>query len=141
MARIHSRTKGKSGSLRPVNADLSFVDLKVKDVEKIILDLAKEDYSLSKIGLFLRDTHGVPSVKKFTGKSISKILEENKLARDLPEDLSSLVLKATKLKKHLELNSRDVHNKRSLILMESKIRRLIKYYKSKNRLPQNWSYQ
>lgn len=140
MARMHARKKGKSGSKRPVKADLSFVQLKEKDITKIILDLSKDDVKPSKIGLILRDSHGVPSVKAVTGKTIGKILVENKVRKQVPEDLAALVTRAKNLKKHLEKNSRDIHNKRGLILIESKIRRLSDYYKKANKIEDNWSY-
>lgn len=139
MARIHARKKGKSGSTRPVEADLSFVTLKKKDVEKLILDMAKEDVKPSVIGITLRDKYGVPSVKAITGKSIGDILSEGKLDLKVPEDLSALVSKFTALKKHLNANPRDVHNKRGLILLESKIRRLSSYYKRVGKIADNWS--
>jgi len=141
MARIHARTKGKSGSTRPVEADLSFVQYKKKEVEALIVKLVKEDYKKpSEVGLILRDSYGIPSIKLITGRTISKILEENKLSLDVPEDLASLVSKVKSLKKHLESNTRDTHNKRGLILIESKIRRLVKYYKKNGRIASNWSY-
>ncbi len=138
MARIHARVKGKSGSTKPAVADLSFVKLKKEEIVKLILKMAKEDVSLSKIGLKLRDTYGIPSVKKVVGKSISQILEENNVLPEIPEDLNSLIVRAKALKKHLEHHKKDVHNKRGLILLESKIRRLTKYYKKNGRLPENW---
>ncbi len=140
MARIHARVKGKSGSKKPVNVDLSFVEIKAKDLEKMIIDFAKQDYTLSKIGLVLKDSYAIPSVKKITGKSISAIVNENNLLKTIPEDLNALVNKAKNLKKHLEFNKRDIHNRRGLLLIESKIRRLSKYYKKKEVLPKNWSY-
>jgi len=140
MARTHARVKGKSGSTKPAVADLSFVTIKKEEVVKLIVGMAKEDVKLSIIGLKLRDTYGVPSVKKLVGKSISQILKENKIESSVPEDLNALVVKAKALKKHLEHNKRDVHNKRGLILLESKIRRLSTYYKKSNKLASNWRY-
>ena len=140
MARIHARTKGKSGSKRPVKADLSFVKVKPNEVVKIILDLSKNDTSKSKIGLILRDSYGIPSVKLLCGKSISEILKENKLSKEVPEDISFLVKKYKNLKKHLETNTRDKHNKRGLILIKSKILRLAKYYKNKQILDRKWGF-
>jgi len=139
MARTHARVKGKSGSTRPVNADLSLVSLKKEEVESLIIKLASDDVKPSMIGLVLRDKYAVPSVKAVCGKSIGKILEEKKLSLNVPEDLASLVERAKKLKKHLEFNSRDVHNKRGLLLVESKIRRLSAYYKKTGKMPANWS--
>ena len=139
MARIHARVKGKSGSNKPVSADMSFVTYKPKEIEELVVKLAKDDVKLSVIGMTLRDTYGIPNVKKLTGKSVGKIVEEAKLSTNLPEDLQSLVDKALKLKKHLEFNTRDKHNNRGLHLIESKIGRLSKYYKKTGRIASNWS--
>lgn len=141
MARVHARVRGKSGSTRPVEADLSFVKIKEKEIVKVILEMAKEDIKPSVIGLTLRDQFGVPSVKAVIGKTISKILEENGMELKLPEDLELLVRKADALKKHLEKNTRDVHNKRGLQLVEAKIRRLAKYYKGTGRIESGWNYK
>lgn len=140
MARTHARRKGKSGSTRPVEADLSFVTLKSKEVEDLVVKFAKDTVKPSKIGITLRDTYAIPSVKAVTGKSVTTILKEHKILADIPEDLQTLAEKARRLRKHLEVNTRDTHNKRGLILIESKIRRLSKYYKNKGRIPQNWRY-
>ena len=141
MARIHARKRGQSGSSRPVEKDLSFVGLKAKEVEDLIVDIAKKEaLSPSQIGLRLRDTYGVPSVRALCGKKITQILDEAGELRDIPEDLRALVDKRNKLKKHLATNTRDTHNKRGLLLIESKIRRLSNYYKEKGRLPKKWGY-
>jgi len=139
MARTHARVKGKSGSTKPVATDLSFVQMKKGEVEKLVVKLAKEDMLPSKIGLVLRDAYGVPSVKKVTGKSVSQILDAAKVTFDVPEDLKALVVKATRLSKHLGLNRRDIHNRRGLALIEAKIRRLSTYYKKTGKIPANWS--
>lgn len=141
MARIHARTKGKSGSSKPATPDLSFVTVKPKEVENLIVKMSKEEnMSASLIGITLRDTYAVPNVKALCGKSIGDILEENNMKSSVPEDLQALVNKVYTLKKHLELNKKDTHNKRSLLLIESKIRRLTKYYKRVGKIPQNWRY-
>jgi len=44
------------------------------------------------------------------------------------------------LTKHIEQNKRDKTAKRGLIITESKIRRLVKYYRGVGRLPQNWRF-
>ena len=116
MARTHARVKGKSGSTRPVKTDLSFVTLKAKEVEDLVVKMAKDDVKPSKIGLVLRDSYGVPSIKKLTGKSVTKILSDSKLLTKVPEDLQALVTKLLALKKHLQNNPRDTHNKRGYIL-------------------------
>ncbi len=140
MARIHARKKGKSGSKRPVKKDLSMVSLSKKEVEKLILKLYEEGYSKSYIGIILRDNYAVPDVKAFLGKKISKVLEENKVKEVLPEDLKFLTEKAKNLKKHLERNPKDIHNRRAYNLLISKIRRLSKYYKSIGKIEEGWSF-
>ena len=139
MARIHARVKGKSGSNKPVNADMSFVTMKPKEIEELVVKLAKDDVTLSVIGMTLRDTYGIPDIKKLTGKSVGKIVADANLTTKIPEDLASLVEKALKLTKHLEFNTRDKHNNRGLHLIESKIGRLSKYYKKTGRIASNWS--
>jgi len=114
----------------------------VKAVEKVIVDLRKEGTSSAKIGLILRDRYGVPDVKALTGgKRIGDILRDNKLESEIPEDLRDLMKKALGLRKHLSDNDRDLHNKRQLHLMESKIRRLVRYYTKSHRLPAGWTYK
>lgn len=48
------------------------------EMEKMIIDLAGKGNSPSKIGIILRDQHGIPKVKK-TGKKLTVILQEAKV--------------------------------------------------------------
>ncbi|NYT07300.1 MAG: 30S ribosomal protein S15 [Methanomicrobiales archaeon] len=142
MARIHARRRGDSGSVRPHRTEApSWSNTDVKAIEKVIIDLKKEGYSSSRIGLVLRDRYGVPDVKLVMGKRIDQVLEENGLRPDIPEDLRNLIAKALGLRKHLDENKNDLHNKRQLQLTESKVRRLARYYVSSGRLPSDWSYK
>ena len=130
MARIHARTRGKASSSKPYGASLDFVKFSKEEIVKMVIDLAKEkNMPAAKIGLFLRDNFGIADVKELTGKKITQILGENDLKPEVPEDLANLVSKIKKLKKHLEENKKDVHNRRSLILLESKANRLVRYYR------------
>jgi small subunit ribosomal protein S15 len=142
MARMHARRRGKSSSVRPYRKQApawSVTDTKA--IEKIILDLRKEGVPSARIGLVLRDRHGVPDVKLATGKRIGQILRENKVASEIPEDLRDLMIKALGLRKHLTDNKKDLSNKRQLHLVESKVRRLVKYYTGTKRLPAGWVYK
>lgn len=139
---MYARRKGKSGSKKVVrNIVPEWQIIKEKDIVKIILELKKEGKSKPEIGMILRDTYGVSSIKLSTSKKLKKILEENKIKEDYPEELMNLIKKAVKLRKHLEENKKDLHNKRSLQLTESKIRRLGKYYVSEKKLPEDWKYK
>ena len=142
MARMHSRKRGKAGSKRPMRKTTpSWVRYNAKEAEMLIIKLAKEGKSSSMIGLILKDTYGIPSVKELMGKKVTKILEEKKLLSKLPEDLLALIKKSVKLKKHIEANHHDEFSKRGIILTESKIKRLVKYYKTTGKLAEDWKYQ
>ena len=140
MARIHTRRKGSSGSSPQTRQDNPKWAPKSKDVEKKIVELASEGNSTSQIGIALRDSHAVPSVKLAMGKSISKVLADKELSPSLPEDLTNLMRKAVRLGEHLKINKKDIHNTRALRLTEAKILRLAKYYRSNNVIPVDWKY-
>ncbi|RME32065.1 30S ribosomal protein S15 [Candidatus Woesearchaeota archaeon] len=141
MARMHSRKKGKSGSSKPAKLSKpSWVSLKPREIEMLIVKLAKEGKTASQIGIYLRDEHGVPDVKVMTGKTITQILAAKKLAPEIPDDLMALLRKAVLVRKHLAENNNDKTAKRGLQLTESKIRRLAKYYIRVGRLESGWKY-
>jgi len=114
--------------------------MKREEVKRIIIELAKKGYGPSMIGLILRDSYGIPNVKKVVGKKISEILEENNLLPEIPEDLLNLLKRAVKLREHLKIHRKDKHSARGLIMIESKIKALVKYYKRVGKLPKDWEY-
>jgi small subunit ribosomal protein S15 len=141
MARMYSRKKGKSSSKKPLEkTKQSWLTHKAKEVEMLVMKLAKEGKPSSMIGLVLRDSYGVPDVKIITGKSITQILVEKKLSPKIPEDLMALIKKSIRLRKHMEENRQDMTSLRGLQLTESKIKRLVKYYKKAKKLPVDWKY-
>ena len=141
MARRYSGKKGKSGSKSPVEKKSPiWVRYKPKEIEMLIVKLAKEGQTSSEIGIHLRDSYGVPSVKDITGKSITKIMSEKNLLPKLPEDLMNLMRRALKLRDHLEENHGDTTAKRGLEITESKVRRLVKYYQENEKIPADWKY-
>jgi len=141
MARMHSRAKGKSGSHKPASDKPPvWITYSSQEVEALVVKLAKRGYQASQIGLILRDTYGIPDVKKITGKKISKILAEKGLKPKVPDDLANLIKRAKIIKAHMSRHKKDMVAKRGLQLTESKIKRLIKYYKSRGVLPENWTY-
>ncbi len=141
MGRIHARRRGKSGSNRPLRTDKpDWVPLSEEEIVEKVIELAKEGYTQAMIGTILRDQYGVPDVKLMTGKSIGRILQENGLAPQIPDDLMALMRKAVRINNHLQSHPKDLGNKRGLQLVEAKIRRLIKYYKKVGKLPQDWKY-
>ena len=141
MARMHSGKKGKAGSKKPVSKHkLTWIRYSNKEAEQLIIKLAKQGKSKSEIGMILRDTYGIPSVRFITKKRIAKILKANGLIPKLPEDITALVKKDIKLVKHLDSNKKDMTVWRGLIITESKINKLAKYYKREGFLPQDWKF-
>ena len=141
MARQYSRKKGKSGSTRPSKpVKPSWVRYKPKEIELLVTKLAKDGKSSSEIGSILRDSYGIPSVKDLAGKSIIQIMELHKIGPGIPEDLLNLIKKAVAIKKHRATNKKDMPSKRGQQLTESKILRLIRYYKKTGKLPADWKY-
>ncbi len=141
MARMYSRKKGKSSSTKPLETKKPrWERYDEKEVTLLIQKLKKQEKTASEIGIILRDTYGIPNVKIITNKKITQILEQQNLAPKLPEDLSFLIKKAIKIMKHMETNKKDQPSKRGLTLTESKIRRLVKYYKKTKKIPQDWKY-
>lgn len=141
MARIYARKRGKAGSKRPMRKGYPrWVKYKKGEVEKLIAKYAKEDKSSSEIGMILRDQYGVPLTKSITNKGISVIMKENQLYPKFPEDLFNLFKRAINLRNHLANSKKDYTSKRGLELLESKIRRLGKYYVSRKVLPEDWKY-
>jgi len=140
MARMYSGSKGKAGSKRPFKTKARWVKYKPKEVELLIAKFAKAGKPASQIGLILRDTYGIPDVKKVLGKKITKLLGEQKIKPKLPEDLTSLIKRSIALRKHIKGNHKDEPARRGLILTESKIGRLVKYYKKNKVLPKEWKF-
>ena len=134
--------RGRSRSTRPISKrPPNWVVYQPDEVKALIINLAREGKPQSEIGNILRDEHGIPLTKPIVGYGIHKVLEEAGLAPRIPEDLYNLMVKATKLKRHLDRNKKDFHNKRSLQLTESKIYALTRYYIRKGALPQGWRHR
>ena len=134
MARMHTRRRGSSSSDKPVaDEPPEWSDVDEDAIEERVVELAEDGHSPSQIGLKLRDegVQGtpVPDVKLATGKKITEILEENDAEGDLPEDLYNLFERAVRLREHMNENPGDHQNKRALQNTQSKIRRLVDYYR------------
>ena len=141
MTRIHSHRRGKSQSFRPINKNLDWVEVTSAQISEIISKLNKEGLNSSQIGVVLRDQYTVPSVRAVVGKKMKEILEDIDASPTIPEDLDSLVKRDVRLQNHLKTNKGDRKNVRSLELLEAKIHRVSKYYKTRNVIPKDWKYK
>ncbi|MDP3918553.1 MAG: 30S ribosomal protein S15 [Nanoarchaeota archaeon] len=119
---------------------VSWISYKPQEIEQLIVKLAKQEKDSAKIGLILRDSYGIPSVRDVLGKKIMQVLKEKKLVKDLPEDMVNLINKHILLMKHMKENNHDMVGKRGMQLTESKIKRLISYYQKKGILSADWMY-
>ncbi len=89
-----------------------WVKLKPKEVESLIVDLAKQGHSPERIGLVLRDKHGVSKSKAHTGKRIKKILDESNSSYKKEKEI--IEERIENLKKHFKLNKHDYSSQRAL---------------------------
>eukprot|EP00049_Salpingoeca_infusionum_P025076 m.17950 g.17950 ORF g.17950 m.17950 type:complete len:173 (-) comp7621_c0_seq1:1789-2307(-) len=144
MGRMHAPGKGISGSAKPyVRTAPSWLRnlYTADDVKEQINKLARKGLTPSKIGVVLRDTRGIAQVKSLTGTKILRILKAQGLAPELPEDLYHLIKKAVAMRKHLMRNRKDKDCKFRLILVESRIHRLSRYYRENGVVAPNFKYQ
>jgi small subunit ribosomal protein S15 len=141
MSRIHSGRKGRAGSHRPFPLTKpEWVTASSEEVVEQAVTLAKGGQSAALVGLTLRDQHGIPSSRAVTGKRLATLLSENGVKPEIPDDLQALLKRVVHLQRHLTTHPKDLSNRRGLALMESRIRRLARYYRQHRRLPENWRY-
>ncbi|KAG5670289.1 hypothetical protein PVAND_000566 [Polypedilum vanderplanki] len=142
MGRMHAPGKGISQSALPYRRSVpSWLKLNAEDVKEQIKKLGKKGMTPSQIGIILRDSHGVAQVRFVNGNKILRIMKAVGLKPDIPEDLYFLIKRAVSIRKHLERNRKDIDSKFRLILVESRIHRLARYYKNKAVLPPTWKYE
>merc|ERR1740130_1020633 len=138
---MYGKGKGISSSAHPFRRRApTWVKMKPEDAIDHIAKLAKKGLTPSQIGVTLRDSFGVPQVRNLTGNKILRILKTAGLAPEIPEDLYCLIKKAVAIRKHLDRNRKDKDSKFRLILVESRIHRLARYYKRVKALPATWKY-
>jgi small subunit ribosomal protein S15 len=98
--------KTESKSAKP-----SWVKMKSADLEKLVVALAKEGNDPAKIGLILRDKHGVPKAKLF-GKRISQILKEHGI--EFKTEKKVVEEKISTLQNHFGKNKHDYQSSKAL---------------------------
>ena len=144
MARMHTRRRGSSGSDRPAaDEPPEWSDVDSDEIEARVVELAEQGHDPSVIGLKLRDEGvkgtPIPNVKLATGKKVTEILEDHDASPEIPADLRNLMERAVGLREHVDENGQDHQNKRALQNTESKIRRLVNYYRG-DELDEDFKY-
>ena len=141
MARLHTRKRGASKSKKPYSkAAPGWVKHSKAEIESLVEKLAREGKAPAEIGQTLRDQHGIPTVKPFTGKPLTAVMKDKGVLGEYPSDLMSLIRRAVRMHKHIGSNKKDQSNRQKLSHVESKIKRLVKYYRGK-KLPAGWKYE
>lgn len=136
---MYTDGKGISGSITPYVREVpAWIEHNIEDLEQKIIAYAKKGLTLSEIGTILRDEYCIGNMKFFSGRKLLMILRKNNMAPATPEDLDALVKKALNIRKHLEKNKKDKDSKYRLILVESRLSRLARYYKTKGMIPPAW---
>ena len=88
-----------------------WIKIKPKELEKIVLDLHKEGETPEKIGLILRDKHGIPKAK-LLGKKVTQILKEAKI--ETKNEKEKVDNRINMLRAHISKNKHDYPAQRSL---------------------------
>merc|ERR1711913_14690 len=145
---IHTDKMGKmlgsgiSGSALPFRRKApAWATMAPANIQEMIVKNAKKGLTPSQIGVLMRDVYGIPQVRFLTGKKILRILKKRGCAPKIPEDLFHLIKKAVSMRKHLQKNRKDTDCKFRLILTESRIHRLTRYYKRQGQVAPNWKYE
>ncbi|ELP94246.1 40S ribosomal protein S13-2, putative [Entamoeba invadens IP1] len=138
---MYSRGKGISRRCIPYRRTAPAWQKKTSlEVIEEMCKLAKKGMPPSQIGAYLRDVEAIGLVKSITGSKVLRILKLAGLAPKLPEDLYFLMKRAVSIRKHLERNKKDKISKYHLILTESKIHRLVRYYKTTKVVDSSFKY-
>ena len=142
MGRMHSNGKGLSRSALPYKrSSPSWLKITAQEVQDMVAKFAKKGMMPSQIGVLLRDQHGLAQVRSVTGNKVLRMLKAQGLAPELPEDLYHMIKKAVAMRKHLEANRKDKDAKFHLILVESRIHRLSRYYRKTKKVAPNFKYE
>ncbi len=99
------------------------IKMNVKEVEKIIIDLAKQGNSSEKIGLILRDQHGIPKAKTL-GIKVGSIMEKNGFAKN--NDKKNIISKIENLGNHFKKNKHDYTAQRKSVMYASRVKKMEK---------------
>ncbi|KAJ8291549.1 40S ribosomal protein S13 [Rhodotorula toruloides] len=144
MGRMHNPHKGIAGSALPYKRSAPrWLKISADEVKEHIFKLARKGLTPSQIGVVLRDSHGVAQVKSVTGNKPPTTSETYVLLSFFAPLSRSIkqIKKAVQVRKHLERNRNDKDSKFRLILIESRIHRLARYYRTKGQLAPTFKYE
>ncbi len=106
------KIEAKNEASEPKSDKPSWLKMKPAELEKIVVDLYKQGEPIAKIGLILRDKHGIPKAK-LLGKKIAQILIDAKVT--LRQENEEITKRMESLKAHFEKNKHDQPAKKKLV--------------------------
>ncbi len=106
----------------------AWLKLSEKEVEDLVLTLAKQNITTEKIGLILRDQHGIPTTRVY-GKKISQIIKQAGL--EPKSAFYNAEKRVESLKKHIAKNKQDKKAGHAFINASATALKLKKYETSK----------
>jgi len=95
--------------------------IKPAEIEKLIVELGRQGIPSEKIGLILRDQHGIPKARLF-GLRVNKVLAKNNLAAD--SEMKNVAKKIERLKKHFAKNKHDYMTQRKAVMYASQLKKM-----------------
>ena len=104
-------TEGKEPESEKNKTKPGWVKMSLEEMEKTIIELAKEGETPAKIGIILRDKYGLPNSKLF-GKRITKVLKEKRIKYKGEREI--LDNKVEKLRSHILNHKHDYSASKSL---------------------------
>ncbi|MBM3230535.1 hypothetical protein FJZ22_02680 [Candidatus Pacearchaeota archaeon] len=94
-----------------VEGKADWMKMKPSEVESLVVELAQKGNTPSKIGIILRDQHGIPKVKML-GKKISKMLAEKKITYTTEKQMYQASIE--NIEKHSAQHKHDYTAKKAL---------------------------
>jgi len=101
-----------------------------EEVKAIIHKLSNQGLTAEKIGLYLRDQYGIPTIKLY-GIKIKDVLEEKGKYQE--PNIINLEAKIQKIIEHYKKNKQDKNAERSLIISKAKLKKRKEYMERKEK--------
>ena len=95
--------------------------IKPAEVEKLIVEIGKQGIPPEKIGLILRDQHGIPKAGLF-GIRINEVLAKHNLAVDSQK--KNVQTKIERLKEHAGKHKHDYTAQRKAVMYASRLKKI-----------------
>ena len=105
-------------------SNVSWIKENPENIKKKVIELAKQNVPIEKIGIALRDEHGIPSVKVF-GLRVKKILKEENIYEN--NEMEHAQRRIENSKKHFSKNNHDYSSKQSIARRVSRLNKIRKY--------------